>query len=67
MLIPGRFNGVLQTGVITKANLVGSLKGKEISDLVDLINAGRAYVNVHTSQYPGGEIRGQIFGPRMRN
>lgn len=28
--------------------------------LLKAINAGQAYVNVHTSQYPAGEIRGQI-------
>jgi hypothetical protein len=28
--------------------------------LITRINAGTAYVNVHTRRYPGGEIRGQI-------
>lgn len=28
--------------------------------LLTAINAGQAYVNVHTSQYPAGEIRGQV-------
>lgn len=61
-LIPGRFNGTLATGVITSADLVGPLAGMELSDLVDAIEAGNAYVNVHTSQYPAGEVRGQISG-----
>jgi hypothetical protein len=61
-LIPGRFNGTLATGVITSANLVGPLAGSDLSDLVAAIEAGNAYVNVHTSQYPGGEVRGQISG-----
>jgi hypothetical protein len=30
------------------------------SALVDGINANEAYVNIHTSEYPGGEIRGFI-------
>ena len=28
--------------------------------LLKAMNAGQAYVNVHTSQYGAGEIRGQI-------
>lgn len=59
-LIPGRFNGVLAHRTITEANLVGALAGEPLSALIDEIQAGNAYVNVHTSQYPGGEIRGQI-------
>jgi hypothetical protein len=59
-LIPGRFDGPLASGTITSANLVGALAGMTVQDLVDHIEAGNAYVNVHTSQFPGGEIRGQI-------
>lgn len=64
-LIPGTSNGILNEGVITKANLIGSLAGKELSELVNFMKAGRTYVNVHTSQFPGGEIRGQVFGNGM--
>ncbi len=37
----------------------GSVKAAA-SALVDGINANEAYVNIHTSAYPGGEIRGFI-------
>jgi hypothetical protein len=37
----------------------GTVKGAA-SALVDGINANEAYVNIHTSEYPGGEIRGFI-------
>jgi hypothetical protein len=60
VLIPGRFQGVLAAGVITDANLVGLLAGQTLADLIAEIAAGNAYVNVHTSQFPGGAIRGQI-------
>jgi hypothetical protein len=60
-LIPGRTDGTLATGTITASNLVDGLSGKQISDLVALMTSGQAYVNVHTHQNPGGEIRGQIF------
>ncbi len=62
LLLPGTTNGILQQGVITKDKLVGALAGHELSDLVDLMIAEGTYVNVHTSQFGGGEIRGQIKG-----
>jgi hypothetical protein len=57
---PGKFTGVLASGTITAADLAGPLQGKTIADLVADIKAGNAYVNVHTTAHPGGEIRGQI-------
>jgi CHRD domain len=32
----------------------------QFDELVDAIRAGATYANVHTTLYPGGEIRGQI-------
>lgn len=56
----GKFTGVLATGTITAAKLEGPLKDKTIADLVNEIKSGDAYVNVHTTAHPAGEIRGQI-------
>jgi hypothetical protein len=56
----GKFTGVLATGTITTRRLEGPLKGKTIADLVQEIKNGDAYVNVHTTLHPAGEIRGQI-------
>jgi CHRD domain len=67
----GPTNGVLAEGTITAANLVGPLAGQPLSALLDAMNSGNAYVNVHTNDgvpptntgagdFPGGEIRGQI-------
>jgi hypothetical protein len=58
--IPGRTQGVLGHGMFTAANLMGPLSGMSIADLVTAIHEGRAYVNVHTSAFPGGEIRGYL-------
>lgn len=60
LLIPGYFEGMLASGTRTSANLVGPLAGQDLSALIDAMIEGGAYVNVHTSQYPAGEIRGQI-------
>jgi hypothetical protein len=67
----GRTDGVLAEGTITGANLVGPLAGQPLSALIAAMEAGNAYVNVHTNDgagltntgpgdFPGGEIRGQI-------
>ena len=59
-LIPGRSQGVLAEGEITSANLVGALAGMSMEDLLGHLRSGNAYVNVHTTQFPPGEIRGQV-------
>ena len=48
------------TGNITKNDLQGPLKGKEISDLISRMKNSSIYVNVHTDEYKDGAIRGQI-------
>jgi hypothetical protein len=53
-------NGTLVEGKVAAGDLQGPLKGKNINDLVQLINNTKTYVNIHTEQYPNGEIRGQI-------
>jgi hypothetical protein len=56
----GPMSATLSEGKVTSNDLVGPLKGKQISDLVKIINDGNAYANVHTQANPKGEIRGQI-------
>jgi CHRD domain len=67
----GPTNGVLATGTITGADLIGPLAGQPLSALIDEIRVGNTYVNVHTNDgvdppntgpgdFPGGEVRGQI-------
>lgn len=58
--IPGRSAGVLADGTITAAQLVGPLSGQSLDELLAALRSGGGYVNIHTQQFPGGEIRGQI-------
>jgi hypothetical protein len=60
-LIPGTTNGALAHGVINSGDLVGPFAGKSLHDLLWEVKTGNAYANVHTQQYPGGEIRGQLM------
>jgi hypothetical protein len=54
------------TGNLTAANMIGGpianqgLLPPEFADLVKAIRAGVTYANVHSTRFPGGEIRGQI-------
>jgi hypothetical protein len=45
---------------INASDLQGLLEGQQISDLVSMMKSGNTYVNIHTTQNPNGEIRGQI-------
>jgi hypothetical protein len=54
------------SGTITAADVIGpagqGVAAGEFDDLVRALKAGAAYANVHTSTFPGGEIRGQLRG-----
>jgi hypothetical protein len=51
-------------GTITAADVVGvaaqGIAAGEFDEVLRAIRAGRGYVNVHTTTFSGGEIRGQI-------
>jgi hypothetical protein len=55
------------TGTITEADVIGPANQgiaapTAFDELVRAIRAGATYVNVHTTTYGGGEIRGQLRG-----
>ena len=52
----GTLTGLVSKGSITNASNVGV----SLDSLRVLFNNGNAYVNVHTSANPGGEIRDQV-------
>jgi CHRD domain-containing protein len=59
------------TGTATAANVIGpaaqGIAAGEFSELLAAIRGGVAYVNVHSTQYPGGEIRAQFPGDHDRD
>jgi hypothetical protein len=66
---PGQ--GGTVSGTITPLEVIGpagqGIAAGEFEELVAAIRAGRAYANVHSSKFPGGEIRGQLNDPNQRD
>ena len=51
----------------TQAARNQGLNTGEIDELINAIRAGATYVNVHSTTWPGGEIRSQIDGNNSHN
>jgi hypothetical protein len=51
-------------GVITAADVIGpagqGIAPGELAEIIAAIRAGYAYVNIHSQQFPTGELRGQF-------
>ncbi len=59
---PPGFNGRLRiSGTLSDASIINPACGASIEELVDAIDGGGVYINVHSPDHPGGEIRGQIY------
>lgn len=52
-------NGILAEGTIEAGDVIGGLAG-DLDALIMAIRDGNIYVNVHSTEYPGGEVRGQV-------
>lgn len=53
----GAINGVFASGSLNSTNLPS---GVTLASLKTLLASGNAYINVHTTANPSGEIRGQL-------
>ena len=52
---------VTEKTILVQATVDSSLvSGVTYDELLNAMRSGNAYVNVHTVQFPGGEMRGQI-------
>ena len=54
-------NGTVGEANVTASNFEGPFIGKQVTDLVTAMENGTTYVNVHTTDFPDGEIRGQLM------
>ncbi len=56
------------SGTLVPTDVIGpvgqGIVAGEFGELVAAIRAGVTYANVHSSKYPGGEIRAQLEGDR---
>ena len=65
---PSTISGTIMSGDVspnipaTVAARTQGINTGEIAELVRAIRAGATYVNIHTTTWPGGEIRKQING-----
>lgn len=68
----GPSSGIIGQGTLTAAQLTGPLQGQPFGALIAQMDAGNAYVNIHTAtgasparlmagDLPPGEIRGQVM------
>ncbi|MBC7900347.1 MAG: CHRD domain-containing protein [Saprospiraceae bacterium] len=51
-------------GTLSAVNVIGpipqGIAAGEFAELIEAIRAGNTYANVHSSKFPGGEVRSQI-------
>lgn len=57
--LTGPVDGTLAKGTITEDDLMGVFAG-DFPGFIEAMRQGELYVNVHTVDFPGGEVRGQI-------
>jgi hypothetical protein len=59
---PATISGTIEAADVTNLANERGISAGELTELVQAIRAGVTYVNVHSTRWPGGEIRGQING-----
>jgi hypothetical protein len=56
----GTVSGTRQAANVIAGAVAQGIAAGELTELIEAIQAGKAYANVHSDKFPGGECRGQI-------
>ena len=59
---PATISGTIVAADVTNLANERGISSGELAELLAAIRAGATYVNVHSTRWPGGEIRSQIDG-----
>ena len=59
---PAKISGTITAADVTNLANERGISAGELDELIAAIRAGATYVNVHSTRWPGGEIRSQIDG-----
>lgn len=59
---PATISGTIVAADVTNLANERGISAGELDELVKAIRAGATYVNIHSTRWPGGEIRSQIDG-----
>lgn len=64
---PAKISGTITAVDVTNLANERGISAGELDELIEAIRAGATYVNVHSTRWPGGEIRSQIDGNSSHN
>ena len=59
---PATISGTITAADVTNLANERGISAGELDELIKAVRAGTTYVNVHSTRWPGGEIRSQING-----
>ena len=59
---PATISGTITAAEVTNLANERGISAGEFAELIRAVRAGATYVNVHSTRWPGGEIRSQIDG-----
>lgn len=64
---PAKISGTITAVDVTNLANERGISAGELDELIEAIRANATYVNVHSTRWPGGEIRSQINGNNSHN